>query len=237
MYSQSRSIPLIITLPDDANIDTNFFQEKLAEDSRGYLDAQQIAQALAKTPSCMSDFFTHILVAVGPTDVIISHNQEELEQWADQYSEGEVYWFFSLLRGEALPLKRKEGSFLNSPAFVPNDQIYLSRKRIAPTIAEGRKESIDSSCEAPEVEDAASPSYRAKLEVELYQCTDALKVLLNKYKEYLFQGCISPSEATANMLLGKEGAVINTLFEERSVTHVEKLAALLTAAYHCSFGL
>ena len=114
MYLLSRSIPLVIALPVDEDASQDFLKKHLYEDEAAYYEAYVIADRLSKVPDIESSD-TSLLAAVSVSDVIISHNQAELEQWVDQYSEGNTYWFFSLRNGKALPLRHKDIQTLDSP--------------------------------------------------------------------------------------------------------------------------
>jgi len=122
MYLLSRSTPLIITLPVDEEASQDFLTKHLYEDEAAYHEAFIIADRLAKVPAIEASD-TSILAAISVSDVIISYNQAELEQWADQYSEGETFWFFSLRNGKALPLRHKGIQTLDSPPYTPSRQI------------------------------------------------------------------------------------------------------------------
>jgi hypothetical protein len=122
MYLLSRSIPLIIALPAEEEASQGFLKEQLYADEATYHEAFIIADRLAKIPAIEASG-TSFLAAVSVSDVIISHNQTELEQWVDQFSEGNIYWFFSLRHGEAIPIKRKGIQTLDSPPCTPSRQI------------------------------------------------------------------------------------------------------------------
>jgi len=122
MYLLSRSIPLIIALPVDEEASQDFLKKQLYKDETTYQEAFIIANRLANVPAIASSD-TSFLAAVSVSDVIISHNQAELEQWVDQYSEGITYWFFSLRNGKALPLKHNGIQTLDPPPYAPSRQI------------------------------------------------------------------------------------------------------------------
>lgn len=182
MFLLSRLQPLIINLPDLEEASQDFFAAKLCEQEAAYLEALIIADRLANVPAIeASDIST--FAAVSASDVIISYCQTELEQWVDQYSEGEVYWFFSLRNGKASPLKQKYGSVLNSPAFVPNVQISSFFKGLDAAKDALRRDSIDSSCEAPE-KPTARLNYFVSLH-QLFHCVSVsdIKDIINTFLE------------------------------------------------------
>ncbi len=96
---------------------------------------------------------------------------------------------------------------------------------------------IDSSCEAPEEEDVTSPGYRAKLDEEISQHTEALKALLNEYKNSLrlcWEQKLFTAEHSLNMLLDQDSYVLKSLFEERTAEYVTRLSAIMNSLYHSS---
>lgn len=115
MNSLLRSTPLIINLPADHEVASQeYFRQCLDENQAGFLEAAIIAERLAGVPSIVGSS-RPIYVAVSSDSVIIGTSLAQLAQWADQFSEGEPYWFFSLRGEHAVPCVLNSFSTLLPP--------------------------------------------------------------------------------------------------------------------------
>ena len=105
MNSLLRSTPLIINLPVDTEASQEYFEQHLIDNETAFLEAIIIAEKLANVPAIMASS-RPISVAVSSSSVIIGIKLAQIERWADSSFGDEPFWFFSLRRGEALPLMR-----------------------------------------------------------------------------------------------------------------------------------
>lgn len=126
MNSLLRSTPLIINLPVDTEASQEYFEQHLIDNETAFLEAITIAEKLANVPAIMASSIP-ISVAVSSSSVIIGISLAQIEQWADQFSEGEPYWFFSLREGHAIPaiptLTPSGHYSMDVPPFTPSRQL------------------------------------------------------------------------------------------------------------------